>query len=207
MRRIGIVCKTTLPYDSPLQLPRLLSPDWLTSSQAYHALDQVGDRDALATSIGKARTLKRKRQKRKPHQNGQCSQFLLRQAHSCIHRGGHPPASPSPSTDTSIQAPTRHLIARQTQTQPATSCDSLSGGEIAGIIIGSIVGILILIYLFMGLNKGKDGIGGGRGATLLSYSSDHGGSRRKRSRSTSGGTETVYVEKVRRPRRARTRGY
>jgi hypothetical protein len=107
------------------------------------------------------------------------------------------------------QAPTpaSSLVTRQTYTTQQPACDCLSGGAIAGIVIGSIVGLLLLLWLLnQGWTSGGGGGAGERRATLVSHSSDPGRSRRRRS--TSGtGTETVYVEKVRRPRRARTRGY
>lgn len=71
--------------------------------------------------------------------------------------------------------------------------------------------------LRVGLYSSRRDGHGGRGATFVAYSNEKKGTRRRRrkrtrtrrSRTTSAGVggDTVYVEEVRRPRRARTRGY
>jgi hypothetical protein len=68
--------------------------------------------------------------------------------------------------------------------------------------------VLLLLWLLnQGWNTSLGGKGVERRSTVVSYSSDGGRKARRRRSGSGSGTETVYVEKVRRPRRAKTRGY
>lgn len=104
-------------------------------------------------------------------------------------------------TNTTYQAPTT-LVVRQSTTSNSNTCpSSLSGGAIAGIVIGTIAGTLLIIWLIKSCylpgapgNPDPEGTGG---AAPVVYSSTRTTPRRqRRSRSYRDGPDYVeYIEK------------
>ncbi|KAL3479054.1 hypothetical protein BJX99DRAFT_255833 [Aspergillus californicus] len=67
------------------------------------------------------------------------------------HAGREPEPEPEPEPELApLPLPdTIHLLPRQSSTEGSSSCPStISGGAIAGIVIGSIAGTLLLIWLW-----------------------------------------------------------
>ncbi|PKX91958.1 uncharacterized protein P174DRAFT_433372 [Aspergillus novofumigatus IBT 16806] len=93
------------------------------------------------------------------------------------------------------------LQARQSTTTSSESCncpDSISGGGIAGIVIGSIVGTLLLIWLFRVCS-----LPGAWGGGEPDYGYSGGGGTEVRSTHRRSRSSPSYVEYVDKPSRSR----